>query len=67
MALFKIFNNIDSKNTTLPNTYTKGYMYYDATDSIFYIDIAGEGGETGVRQKINAWGAEKTLKDSLNQ
>ena len=67
MALFKIFNNIDSKNTTLPNTYTKGYMYYDAKDSIFYIDIAGDGGETGVRQKINAWGAEKTLKDSLNQ
>ena len=67
MALFKIFNNIDSKNTTLPNTYTKGYMYYDAKDSIFYIDIAGDGGETGIRQKINAWGAEKTLKDSLNQ
>ena len=67
MALFKIFNNIDSKNTSLPNTYTKGYMYYDAKDSIFYIDIAGEGGTNGVRQKINAWGAEKTLKDSLNQ
>lgn len=67
MALFKIFNNIDSQNTTLPSTYTKGYMYYDAKESIFYIDTAGEGGTTGARQKINAWGAEKTLKDRLNQ
>lgn len=67
MALFKIFNNIDSQNTTLPSTYTKGYMYYDAKESIFYIDTAGEGGTTGARQKINAWGAEKTLRDSLNQ
>ena len=67
MALFKMFNNIDSKNTTLPNTYTKGYMYYDVKDSIFYIDIDGTGGNTGTRQKINAWGAEKSLKDSLNQ
>jgi len=66
MALFKMFNNIDSKNTTLPNTYTKGYMYYDVKDSIFYIDIDGTGGTTGTRQKINAWGAEKSLKDSLN-
>ena len=41
MALFKIFNNIDSKNTALPSTYTKGYMYYDAKDSIFYIDDDG--------------------------
>jgi len=42
-------------------------MYYDAKESIFYIDTAGEGGTTGIRQKINAWGAAKTLKDSLNQ
>ena len=42
-------------------------MYYDAKKSLFYIDTAGTGGETGTRQAINAWGAEKTLKDSLNQ
>lgn len=63
MALFKIFNNIDSKNTTLPSTYTKGYMYYDALNSIFYIDVAGEGGSTGIRQKINAYASEFAVKD----
>lgn len=42
-------------------------MYYDAKKSLFYIDTAGTGGETGIRQAINAFGAEKTLNDSLNQ
>lgn len=38
MALFKILNNIDSKNA-LPTTATKGYCYFDATTNLFYIDI----------------------------
>lgn len=72
MALFKIFNNIDSKTlnqetnqyeyNTLPNTYTKGYMYFDAQKSLFYIDTAGEGGSTGVRVALNAYGAEKAYR-----
>jgi len=67
MALFKIFNNIDSKNENLPTTYTKGYMYYDAKKSLYYIDIAGEGNSTGIRQAINAFGSEKTINDSRDQ
>lgn len=42
-------------------------MYYDAKNSIFYIDTAGTGGETGTRQKINAWGAVKAVKDQRDQ
>ena len=47
MALFKIFNNIDSKTLNaetnkyeyneLPSTYKKGYMYGNNTDTINYI------------------------------
>ena len=72
MALFKIFNNIDSKTlnqetnkyeyNTLPSTYTKGYMYFDAQKSLFYIDTAGEGGTTGTRVALNAYGAEKAYQ-----
>lgn len=72
MALFKIFNNIDSKTlnqetnkyeyNTLPSTYTKGYMYFDAQKSLFYIDTAGEGGSTGTRVALNAYGAEKAYR-----
>lgn len=62
MALFKIYNNIDSRNE-LPSTYTKGYMYFDATKSLFYIDTAGEGGTTGTRVALNAWGAQKAYGD----
>ena len=73
MALFKIYNNIDSKTTDpetgrdvyngLPNTYTKGYMYFDASKSLFYIDTAGEGGSSGTRVALNAYGAEKAAND----
>ena len=74
MALFKIFNNIDSKTPVpgqdnqytyneLPSTYTKGYMYFDAQKKIFYIDLEGTGGTTGVRVALNAYGAEKAAKD----
>lgn len=38
MALFKILNNIDSKNS-LPKTSNKGYCYFDANTNLFYIDI----------------------------
>lgn len=62
MALFKIFNNIDSRGS-LPTTYTKGYMYFDAITGIFYIDTAGEGGSTGTRMAVNAWGAQKSYAD----
>jgi len=56
MALFKMYNNIDSNNA-LPSTYTKGYMYFDATKSLFYIDTAGEGGSSGTRVALNSYGA----------
>ena len=62
MALFKIFNNIDSQGA-LPSTYTKGYMYFDASKSLFYIDTAGEGGSTGTRVALNSWGAQKAYAD----
>ena len=74
MALFKIFNNIDSKTpiageenkytyNELPNTYKKGYMYFDASKNLFYIDTAGDGGETGTRVALNAYGANKAYAD----
>ena len=62
MALFKIFNNIDSHGE-LPSTYNKGYMYFDAVKGLFYIDIAGEGGTTGQRIALNSWGAHKAYGD----
>ena len=62
MALFKIYNNIDSNND-LPSTYTKGYMYFDATKNLFYIDTAGTGGNTGTRVALNSWGAQKAYAD----
>jgi hypothetical protein len=64
MALFKIFNNIDSRGD-LPKTYNKGYMYFDAIKGIFYIDTAGEGGNTGTRMAVNAWGALKAENDNF--
>ena len=73
MALFKIFNNIDSKTLNpatnkyeyngLPGTYKKGYMYFDASKSLFYIDTDGEGGSTGTRVALNSYGAEKAYAD----
>ena len=65
MALFKIFNNIDSHGE-LPSTYTKGYMYFDAVTGVFYIDTAGEGGTTGTRMAVNAYGAQKAYADENN-
>lgn len=62
MALFKMYNNIDSQNS-LPSTYTKGYMYFDITKKLFYIDTAGEGGDSGTRVALNAWGAQKAYAD----
>ena len=52
MALFKIFNNIDSNNG-LPDTYTKGYCYFDATTNKFYIDTAGDGTTEGTIVPLN--------------
>ena len=73
MALFKIFNNIDSKTLNpetnkyeyngLPDTYKKGYMYFDASKSLFYIDTDGDGGSTGTRVALNSYGAEKAYAD----
>lgn len=62
MALFKMYNNIDSQND-LPSTYTKGYMYFDITKKLFYIDTAGEGGSSGTRVALNSWGAQKAYAD----
>lgn len=62
MALFKIFNNIDSRGE-LPTTYNKGYMYFDAVKGLFYIDTAGTGTTTGTRMALNAWGAQKAYAD----
>ena len=73
MSIFKIFNNIDSKTPVsgednkytyneLPSTYKKGYMYFDASKNLFYIDTAGDGGTTGIRVALNAYGAEKAYR-----
>lgn len=62
MALFKMYNNIDSQND-LPSTYTKGYMYFDVNNKLFYIDTAGEGGSTGTRVALNSYGAQKAYSD----
>lgn len=62
MALFKMYNNIDSNNE-LPSTYTKGYMYFDVTKSLFYIDTAGTGGSTGTRVALNAHAAQVSYAD----
>ena len=62
MALFKMYNNIDSQND-LPSTYTKGYMYFDVTKKLFYIDTAGTGTTSGTRVALNAYGAEKAYSD----
>ena len=73
MALFKIFNNIDSKTPVpgeedkftyngLPTTYNKGYMYFDASKSLFYIDTEGTGGNVGRRVALNAYGAYQSHK-----
>jgi len=53
LALFKIFNNIDSNNN-LPATYNKGYCYFDATTNKFYIDTDGNGTTTGTRVPLNS-------------
>jgi hypothetical protein len=57
LALFKIFNNIDTNNA-LPSTYNKGYCYFDASTNKFYIDTAGTGGTTGTRVPLNALRAD---------
>ena len=38
MALFKIFNNFASGNTSLPETYVEGYCYFDKNTGKFYVD-----------------------------
>ena len=40
MALFKIFGNFASGNTTLPTSATQGYCYFDKNTGKFYIDTA---------------------------
>ena len=63
MALFKIYNNIDSKNP-LPSTHTKGYMYFDAVNKLFYIDIADDADDVEVKRvALNSWGAQKAYAD----
>jgi hypothetical protein len=32
-------------------------MYFDAVKSLFYIDTSGDGGTSGTRVALNAWGA----------
>ena len=39
MALFKIFNNLES-GSSLPDTANQGYCYFDKNTRYFYIDIA---------------------------
>lgn len=70
MALFKIYNNIDNPRVNqqtgepiLPSTYNKGYMYFDAQTKRFFIDLSGNGGETGERVAVNAYGAERSYSD----
>ena len=72
MALFKIYNNIDSNNP-LPAEHHKGYMYFDATTKLFYIDVAddeydGAGNliETTEQKRfpLNSWGAMNAYADS---
>ncbi len=38
MALFKIFGNFASGNTTLPTSATQGFCYFDKNTGKFYID-----------------------------
>ena len=40
-------------------------MYFDAVKGLFYIDTAGDGGNTGARMAVNAWGALKAENDNF--
>lgn len=63
MALFKIFNNIDS-SSDLPATHHKGYMYFDVTKKLFYIDIADDNENVDIkRAPLNAWVSTYAEKD----
>ena len=61
MALFKIFGNFASGNTTLPTSTTQGYCYFDKNTGKFYIDTAtSETAELGTnRLALNADKADK--------
>lgn len=64
MALFKIFNNIDNNTHPLPTAHHKGYMYFDASKKLFYIDLADD--SDNVQEKrapINAWVSQYAEKD----
>jgi hypothetical protein len=39
LALFKILSNMDNPQNALPNTYHKGYCYFDVSTGLFWIDI----------------------------
>ena len=58
MALFKIFGNFASGNTTLPTTYTQGYCYFDKNTGKFWVDTTNA---AAGRMALNA---EKADKDS---
>lgn len=65
MALFKIYNNIDSKNN-LPSTHTKGYMYFDAVKKLFYIDLANDNDSATVKRvALNAWTSTNSENDGF--
>lgn len=38
MALFKILSNMDDSSKSMPNTYNKGYCYFDVNTKKFWID-----------------------------
>ena len=39
---------------------------FDAVKSLFYIDTSGDGGTSGTRVALNAWGAQKAYADEDN-
>lgn len=53
MALFKIFNNFDNPDHTLPTSTHKGYCYFDVKTKLFWIDIADSNGVTLTSENIS--------------
>jgi len=62
LALFKIFGNFASGNTTLPTSATQGYCYFDKNTGKFYIDI--DSGAAALGTNRLALNADKADKDS---
>jgi len=61
LALFKIFGNFTSGNTTLPSTATQGYCYFDKNTGKFYIDTTNA---TSGRMILNANKADRLSNTS---